>query len=111
LLGPVVQVALDPPSGLVARGHDPRPGGGQIRPGPGEGGDGVVHAGQQVSPGALEGGDVRAVVQPVVADRGVGRPDLVDQALRRDVQVAEGRRDVADLVAPGVAHVEGQVAT
>ena len=49
------------------------------------------------------------MVQPVVADRGVGRPDLADQALGRDVQVAEGRRDVADLVAPGVAHVEGQV--
>ncbi len=30
LLGTVVQVAFDPPPGLVAGGHDPRPGGGQL---------------------------------------------------------------------------------
>ena len=46
--------------------------------------------GQQLGPRPLEGADVGPMVQPVVADRGVRRPDLAGQPLRRDAQVAEG---------------------
>jgi hypothetical protein len=42
------------------RRHPPQRGLFQVYPG--EGGDGVVHAGQQLGPGALEGADVRAVI-------------------------------------------------
>ena len=69
----------------------------------------LVHPGEQLSPRAVEGADVGAMIKPVVADGGRRRPDLAGQALRRDMQVAEGRGHVADFVAPGVAHVEREV--
>ena len=76
----------------------------------GEGRHGVVDAREQLRPGSLERRDVCAMSQTVVSHGGGHLSDLAGQALHRDVQVVERRRDVADLVTPAVTDVEGQLA-
>ena len=55
-------------------------------------------------------GDVGPMVEPVARDRRVHRADLGGQPLGRDVEVAKGLRDVADLVAADVLHVGREIA-
>ena len=62
-----------------------------------------VYANQQLRPDPPDGPDIRAVVQPVLADRGGHGPDLADQTLNHDMHVA-GFCDVTNLVAPDGRH-------
>jgi hypothetical protein len=50
------------------------------------------------------------MVEPILPDRDIHRTDRLGQSARGDVKVAEGGGHVADLVAPGVGQVEGQIA-
>src|SRR4029079_16742367 len=69
-----------------------------------EGGHRVVYAAHELGPPAVEGGDLGAMREPIVLDGHVHRADLLGEALGRDLQVAERRRDLPDLVATRVGH-------
>ena len=76
---------------------------------PGERRHRVVDAAHQLGPSALQSGGVGAMVEPVGLDRRVHRADLLGEAIGRDVQVAERRRDVPDLIAARVGDAGRQL--